>query len=454
MSYSGGPLTTPVPAVTLLLLPAARDGALVICAGAGLSVAPDANLPSGRRLGELLDARLCARLEGYVSPENTANLLAVADAAAGAAGGLLPLQIEVLELADFERATPNYGHRALGLLLSEGAVVTLLLWNWDDCVERSAGDEERLQVARTREDMAQLRVPRIAKVHGCATRVRTLLITSAQLEEPPPWAEEAFAAELRGATSVFIGIGDVADYAQRRLRELRDAFPNLDIYVVSPDIGASWDDSVWSDVVPELQDERRIAKTADAFLDELARAWALELTEAVERLTSDVNAECGRGVTRVLSAFKEKCGADVIAWCRDAAFRKRVGESVVRSTEAPEALIALGVLAAERGAEPAALPDGRVTLSEVPFETLLVFGGATATDVRAEAERRAQKLAGRGLIGEQATFVVAGTVVGPLHVPESPDVVEGEVDPMDLVRGPSAVSIEYISSADVLRRVA
>jgi hypothetical protein len=101
-------------------------------------MADNAGLPSGRRLGELLDARLSARLAGYISPADRANLLDVADAGIAAAGDLLPLQYEVLELADFERASPNFGHTALALLLAEGAAANVLLWNWDDCVERAA----------------------------------------------------------------------------------------------------------------------------------------------------------------------------------------------------------------------------------------------------------------------------------------------------------------------------
>jgi len=168
----------------MLLAAKAREGKLVVCAGAGLSVAPDAGLPSGQRLGQLLNDRLTARLEGYAAPADPSDLLAVADAAIEAFGGLLPLQHEVLTLADFERATPNLAHQALALLLAEGAVSAVLLWNWDTCVERSAPEGERVEVALTREDMQQLKTPSIAKIHGCATRVETLLITSEQLVGP------------------------------------------------------------------------------------------------------------------------------------------------------------------------------------------------------------------------------------------------------------------------------
>src|SRR5207248_2814954 len=112
-------------------------------------------------------------------------------------------------------AEPNYGHRVLAEFLCEGGISLLLLWNWDDCVERVDVTPERLQVALSRRDLEDLEQPSIAKIHGCATRKSTLLITSNHLVEPPYWTDHAFGERLRGKTTVFIGIGDIADYAQR-----------------------------------------------------------------------------------------------------------------------------------------------------------------------------------------------------------------------------------------------
>lgn len=124
------PVSRPVSATVLEVLAAARNGRLVVCLGAGVSVADDAALPTGKQLGERLDQRLASRLQGYISPANPENLIAVADAAFDAAGGLEALQAEVLQLAEFNTATPNYGHLVLGMLLAEGAF-TALSWNWD-----------------------------------------------------------------------------------------------------------------------------------------------------------------------------------------------------------------------------------------------------------------------------------------------------------------------------------
>jgi hypothetical protein len=456
VSYQGKPLTSAVDAAVLLVVGAAREGRLVVFAGAGLSMADDAGLPSGRRLGELLDERLVARLLGYVSPPDTADLLAVADAAVVAAGGVAPLQQEVLQLADFDRATPNYGHRAVALLLAEGAFRSLLLWNWDNCVERSALEGERLEVARTREDVVQLRVPAIAKIHGCITRMPTLLITSDQLKEPPLWADEAFKAALRGATGVFIGIGDVADYAKRRLTELRTEFPSPDVYVVSPSIVADWTGSVWSTLMPGLDLARRVPKTADEFLDELTRAWAIALPDSVEAAAAGLLTQAVvDGIDRTLEAFRACCGVEVVAWARRTTFRQGAGESAIRLPATQEAVSALGVLAGERAAASVTvLPDARVQLDSAPIEVLVACGTVAATQIEAEARRRAERLAGRRLVDDAAEFLVSGVVIGAFGDPDEVDLLEGRVDVADVFVGPRGVRLTFTRAAEVVARAA
>lgn len=401
----------------------------------------------------MLNERLEGRLEGYTPPANTGDLLAVADAAVSAMG-LLPLQHEVLALADFDRATPNFGHRALALLLAEGAVSSVLLWNWDDCVERSAPEGERVQVARTLEDMRQLQVPSVAKIHGCATRVETLLITSGQLEHPPLWAEAAFAAELRSATGVFIGIGDVANYAQKRITQLTEDIPELDIFLVSPGIVRDWDGSAWAELLPTLAGDRRIPKSADELLDQLARAWALDIVDSVERLTAGLTGAHAEGVATVVGAFKELCGPDVLAWLRAAAFRHRFGSSVVRSPEAQQAVVALGVLAGEAHAEARLFTDARCELGGERYELVILREAVPVTSVRSEAYQRAERLSGRGLVSDEAVFVVAGVVIGPLNQPQAADVSEGEVEPTDVFMGPRGITVRFISGAEVAGRAA
>jgi hypothetical protein len=449
-AYRGQPIDSPVKAVAMALLTKAKQGQLVVCAGAGLSMADDACLPSGRALGEQLDARLTAHLAGYISPDDPGDLVKVADAAVDAAEDLSFLQNEVIKLADFDRAPANFGHRALALLLAEGAVASVLLWNWDDCIERSAPLGERIQVARTFADMSQLHAPRIAKIHGCATRAETLLISSSQLANPPLWAEAAFTAELRGSTGVFIGIGDVADYAQRRLKELNDDVPDLDVYVVSPTIGTGWSSSAWSLVVSELPMNRRVSCTADQFLDELARAWAFEMVDAVRAKAALLTGKAATGVEVLLAAFNCQCGNDAIRWCRASAFRHKTGKTVVHSNELEQAMLALGIMSGNVVGSVEILHDARIRLGDVVHEVLVTQETVNASQVRDEANRRAERLSGLNLVGQSATFLVAGPVIGPLNLPSEVDLIDGQVDPTDLVIGVRATEIQYINAADIL----
>jgi hypothetical protein len=456
MAYQCKSLSIPVQPAAMLLAAKAREGKLVVCAGAGLSMAPDAGLPSGQRLGELLNDRLTARLAGYAGPADPRDLLAVADAAINAFGGLLPLQHEVLTLADFERATPNLAHQALALLLAEGAVSAVLLWNWDTCVERSAPEGERVEVALTREDMQQLQTPSVAKIHGCATRVETLLITSGQLVAPPLWADAAFLAKLRGATAAFIGIGDVADYAKRRITQLTAELPGLDvdIFVVSPRIVSEWAGSVWAELLPELEDGHRVERSADELLDELARVWAGDLVETLEQLSAAFTGAHATGMLSLAESLRALCGPDVIGSIRVAAFRQRFGRSVLRSAEAHQALLAVGILAGDADATPELFTDGRCRIGDDDYEIVILAEAVQATAARGEAFRRAERLAGRGRIGQRATFLVAGVVAGPLNQPAAPDLGDGRVEADDIFMGPRGITVRFVPAHEIVARAA
>ena len=152
-AHSAASIDEPVEAVINIVFDAARQGRLVVCAGAGLSRAMPSDLPSGEELGRLLDERLRNLVSGYISPENPNDLIAVADAGSDLDGGKATLQSEVLGLAGFRDVDPNFGHHVAAELLCEGGITLLLLWNWDDYIERVDVVPERLQVARSYDDI-------------------------------------------------------------------------------------------------------------------------------------------------------------------------------------------------------------------------------------------------------------------------------------------------------------
>jgi hypothetical protein len=452
-------VNTSIPDVVLRLLPACIDGSLTICAGAGLSKADDAALPLGEELAERLSERLDGRLSGYEVPENPKDLIAVADKAVAASEGLSVLQNEVLELAGFLTAVPNLGHRAVALLLSEGAVRATILWNWDNCVERSVPGSDRLEVALTADDVASLRVPSVIKVHGCATRPSTLLITSDQLAENAPlWAEQAFAQALMSGVIVFIGIGDVADYAQHRLKSLFEQFNSLDIVVVGPSVISNWADKIWSQVTPNLNNdnERRVESTADTFLDNLLRAWASHLLMELKRI-GEGNRNALPGIDLITEAVGRSTSVGLVQWCRTAVFPAVVGKSAVRASETLMALLAVAVLAEASGATTLRLSThAQVASHSSRWSMIVVQSPKFATALLAEVARRAQALAEAGLASDSVVAVVSGPVLGGLPEDYSAgvtDIFAGEAFFDDLVAGPTMVAIKIVHADSVVRSI-
>lgn len=379
--------------------------------------------------------------------------MAVADNAVVPSGGLDALQGEVLQLAEFKTATPNYGHRVLAMLLAEGAA-NALSWNWDTCIERAAPQGEVLEVARTNEDLNNLSNPQLAKVHGCAAMRSTLLITSEQLASPPVWTDQAFSEHVRASSMVFIGIGDVADYAQRRIREFAEEFFEApDVRVASRSIRDNWDESVWAEILPDLPEDRRIQQDADPFFDELGRAWARELLDDVRADAGHLREQLKPGVERVLDALGGLSAVEAIRWCRSAVMRPATGISAVRAPAAGDVVMAAGIVASEAG-EPVAIPRPACChIGDEEIEVLVLRERAFAADVQREARRRAEELATTSqLPATGLRFLVGGTVVGRLDdaAEETGDVVGGRPDRLELIDGPAAVRLDYLRASDLL----
>ncbi len=453
--FNAPPASAPVSPVSIILAEAAANGALVLCVGAGLSMADDASLPSGAKLADQLNGRF-AGVSGYKAPENTSDLIAVADAAEGQQGGGEALRYEVLKLAKFTRAIPNYGHQATALLLAEGATM-VLSWNWDTCIERALPEGEGLQVAKTAEDMAQLMRPQLAKVHGCATMPPSLLITSEHLKQPPPWANNTFADRLRASAIVFIGIGDVADYAQRRITEMIEDLRVVDLRVVSPIIRSKWDGSVWKKVAPQLadpDDDRRFEEYGDEFLDDLARGWVRELFNQAAVLSEGLKPEVAAALETVVDALSSRSAIEVMRWCRSATAMPRSGVSAVRSTATLNAVLATAMLAAQGGKAVAVPRRACCRVGDDEVEVLIVDELTPASDVRREAERRVSLLVTNDQLraAGDVRFLVIGTTIGELSDP--PDIGPGVGDDADIFDGPLARRPTFIAAAPLLKDAA
>ncbi len=445
----GKPLSTPVAAAIVVLVDEARNRTLAICGGAGISIA--AGLPSGRELARKLHQRF-ERVANYECAEPD-DLLSVADAAARLPDGLAAVQRAVLELAPFSEASPQLAHRLLALLLAEDAA-RLLLTNWDDCVERSWREFEHIRRVCNALEAERLRGQFVVKIHGCCTQPESLLITSHQLDDDAPlWTRIYFAAELAHSTTVFVGIGDIADYARKRITELAEVVDHARVRVVSPDIATSWEGSAWKDLLPELPEERRIEKSADVFLDELAREWVMAL---MAELKAAPGSDPAPWLGSVAEAFERLTAVQALVWLRRAAVGWKVGESVVRAPAATSALEAVGLIA--RQPDPADIdsirfiPNSAVQVGGERLDVLICQERRARSEIEDAAAERAQRVAkGLGPQEQLHLLVAAGLFRGPKpRQLDTVDVIDLDVPVDELIDGDRHIPVRLTYVDDIL----
>jgi hypothetical protein len=147
----------------------------------------------------------------------------------------------------------------------------------------------------------------------------------------------------------------VPPYVRDRIEELASYVDDARIRVVSPKIESHWTKNAWSTVLPSLSPDRRIGESADIFADELARGWLRRLLTELETPQCDWVRACH-------DAFGTLTAVEALRWLRQAANGWAVGQSVVRSAEAPAALKAAAILGKQEAINSSVLPS-------VKFET-------------------------------------------------------------------------------------
>ena len=397
------------------------------------------------------------RVEGYEC-ESPRDLLAVADAAARLPAGLEAVQRAALDLAPFDAAPAQCGHVLLALLLAEGAV-TLLLTNWDDCTERSRQRVELVPAARNQQEAEGLRGQFILKIHGCCTQSGSLLITSEQLRDPGLWTNASFQARLAESTMVFIGIGDVADYARLRITELAELVENARIRVVSRHIQRDWEASSWKEMLPDLPADRRIEKSAEDFLDELAREWVMQIVTSLREAGEEI------WIDAVTAAFTCFTSMQALEWLRQATVGTTVGESVVRDPAAASLLEAVGLLAmqgvvadAEQAPDVGAirfLIESAFRIDDRRFEAMICLPRQTAADIERAASKRANDyVARRGPTAVIDVLVSASDIRGQKpEVLPAVSVVDPDRPVDDLLAEADQVQVNLIYANELLATV-
>lgn len=428
MQHRPSPALASVPPYAVALAGrAVSAGKIVVYAGAGLSLSQPTSLPTGATLAAAIHMQLKNAFPVLETVESR-DLVAVADAVAALPGGEEALRQTSAMSANFKTAKPGYAHKVLAHLMLEGAI-DVLTTNWDNCIERGAG-EERLPTVTNDHDLANVTPPWVLKVHGCASQPDSLLVTSGHLNKPPTWVQEQTHARLGSAVVIFIGIGDVAGYVKHRIDEaIREVGSVENIRVVAPDIETNWERSQWKALAPDLREDHKIPATADLFMEQLAAAYiASRLGEHSVNLISDellaANLEAAK--TGLLQADS----LTILQWARGVDINPRVGETVLKSSELAKVLIALGHLVGDS----ARLNHNYIfETDQGPIEVLITTQTVPSRRLVEVAENRLHDHANRG--DPPPLFLVSGGV-GPIPKPDSlPHNILSDPDDSDIIDG-------------------
>jgi hypothetical protein len=431
-----------IPPYAVAIAERVRTGRVTIYAGAGLSFAEPAGLPTGAAVAEQIHARLKDAFPALNGVDRR-DLVAIADAVAGLNGGEDALRLVAVQAAEFTTATPTYGHRVLALLLLEG-VVDVLTTNWDNCVER-AGSPETVPSVVTDHDRLHVAGRCVLKIHGCATRPESLLLTTDHLRAPPVWVVDETRARLGNALVVFVGIGDIAAYVSQRLSEAVTVIGSVDnIRVVGPSIVTAWEDSEWSNLLPMLPDDHRIAATADEFLEKLGGAY---VNQCLADLAADLHTEPGVAEALVAAAdgLRTHDARTVLAWARRAGVVAKTGVPVLSTESIAEVLAALGTLT---GHEFTITRDSTIDTPKESFEVLVSVGLTPASRFLREARNRLEQHRANGR--PDPTFLVGGGLGWGAPAQSLPVDIVAEGDELDVVDGPMIAEPRLIRASEVL----
>ncbi len=440
--------TPPSPqAVTVAL--SAAEKRVVICVGSGVSRAKPSSLLLGAAVAERIYDQVRSML-GPVSLEGAErdNLLSVANAIERLDGGRALLQALLPKIDRFTSAKPNFSHHVLAALALEGAI-SIVSTNWDNCIERATDTGLVIRVAITDEDRSRVRGAQLLKVHGCATKQGTLLVSSAQLSDPPIWVEHEMGALLADSVVVFVGLGDVAEYVQVRVRQLLDAVGHLEnVKVVAPGISETW-----SSLLPNLGQGQRVSATSDEFLDDLVRAYVLvALTRLSEKVRghiqagdfADLSISIDVGHQALLANIEQTSGMDLLLGLQRASLDWPNNQPVILSPEMAAALLAVCVLAAKRSLVGY---DQGLWQFEAATVALLLCREIQSYDVLREAKRRVEGLKADGRMETDTLFFLVDGHEGPL--PEELFDVVDTAEERDIIDGVLATSPQLISARAV-----
>lgn len=352
------PLREAPPAAVDTLVRAGRENRLVLYLGAGVSLSSPSVGPRGNAVADRLRPVAAEMLGVDVTELTEPNLEALAERVARDAGERLPvLKERAAEAWHFRDMEPNYAHEMIALVLREG-LATVVSANWD-CGVENGGKRiefvvEGVSSALDRLNLAAGEVP-IYKVHGCATRPETLVLTRSEVDAPRTWARAEVQGHLAGGTVAFVGLGTLGSYVSEPVHEIADLWTanNATIRVVDPG-GAS---KAWQEALDAAVEEVEIKLGADDFMDHLVRAVTLDalsrvgqeartLHESEQQPWSSATLD---GTVALRQAFSGSAADAVLRWWRGGVVPSMDGRQFIFDPAGQVCLLCVAQLAAEDG---------------------------------------------------------------------------------------------------------
>lgn len=439
-----------------------RNGRLVLYLGAGVSIAMPSNGPKGNDVAENLRPVVADMLGTDEDRLKGLNLEQLSERLESEKPAMLDaLKQSAAEAEDFRFMQPNFGHEALALLMREG-MTQVVSANWDCAVETAGG---RVGIAiegvsRQADLPPPDEVVLLFKVHGCARRPETLVLTRSEVNEPELWARSRVQTALTSGSVVFVGLGTVGSYVSGPVAEMVPRWIEgaIGIRVVDP-CGLS---PAWSSALGNRAAEAEIRLGSDEFFDDFLRATVSEALSGLKVAAATLDRAERKpwsqaivtGVANISTRFRERSADAVLRWWRDGVSASENGSRFIFSPAARSALMCVGLLSCHDGGgirvagqdENMVVADGRRY-----FEVACRPGKhwhEARKDARDRIERRRRN--GHYPLGASVTVVIPEAIGEFPPIAAVTDIAKPSAATADIA-GESGDDITYVSAEDAVR---
>jgi hypothetical protein len=463
--YHPKPLCEPPAVEAVALVEAGRQDRLVLYLGAGVSIPSPACGPRGNQVADRLRPVVAEMLGVGVSELIEPDLESLAARLErDAADRLAQLKYRAAGVWDFREMQPNYAHEVVALLLREG-LVRVVSANWDCAVENGGlGMAIKIEGVSRGTDMLNLPVGALPcyKVHGCARRPPTLVLTRAEVDDPERWARAEVEGAITSGTVVFVGLGTVGSYVSESVQELLDLWTDVatTVRVVDPD-GPS---EAWTAVLQDRAEEVGVAMGADEFLDDLLRGAVTEALSRVAQASHELHsheqapwsAAIVDGHEALRNALLQSRGDAVLRWWRDGVVASEHGRQFIFSPAGQVALMCVSQLAWVDGGELAASgSEGQLAVrSGSRYFEIACRPQAHWTEVARAAQVRIERRRSGGCYaaGAPVTVVIHGAT-GGFPDPAAPVDIAAETAEGSGVAAGDADAVLFVRAEDAMNGV-